>query len=191
MFRRRSRGSKRRLDTLRMRHLQCPVHLVGRDMIETLALILLRQTFPVHLGRLQQRQRTHYVRTGKSERIFDGAVHMAFSCQMDDTVYLIQLHQFLHLFIVADVCFYKHIIRPVLNVLQVRQVPRIRQLVQVDDAVFGILVHEQSHHVAANKSCTAGNQYVTFECSHEYFLCCYACENSLIRCSSDRRQINS
>ena len=40
------------------------------------------------------------------------------------------------------------------------------ELVQVDDTVLRILVHEQAHHVAANKSGTAGNQYVTFECSH-------------------------
>lgn len=160
-------------------------------MIETLTLILLRQTFPVHLGRLQQRQRTHHVGACKGKRILDAAVHVTLRRQVNDAVHVIQLHQLLHLLIVADVRLYEHIVRLVLNVLQVRQVPRIRQLVQVDDTVLRILVHEQAHHVAANKSGTAGNQYVTFECSHEYFLCCYACENSLIRCSSDRRQINS
>lgn len=35
------------------------------------------------------------------------------------------------------------------------------------NTVFRILVYEQAHHVAANKSGTAGNQYVTFECSHK------------------------
>ena len=166
MFRRRSRGSERRLDTLRMRHLQCPVHLVGRDMIETLALILLRQTFPVHLGRLQQRQRPHHVGACKGKRILDAAVHVTLRRQVNDAVHVIQLHQLLHLLVVADVRLYEHIVRLVLNVLQVRQVSRIRQLVQVDDTVLRILVHEQAHHVAANKSGTAGNQYVAFECSH-------------------------
>ena len=166
MFRRRSRGSERRLDTLRMCHLQRPVYLVGRDMIETLALILLRQTFPVHLGCLQQRQRTHHVGACKGKRILDAAVHMALCSQVNDTIYVIQLHQILHLLVVADVRLYEHIVRLVLNVFQVRQVPRIRQLVQVDDTVFRILVYEQAHHVAANKSGTAGNQYVTFESLH-------------------------
>ena len=83
--------------------------------------------------------------------------------QVDDAVHVIQLHQLLHLLIVADVRLYEHIVRLVLNVLQVRQVSRIRQLVQVDDTVLRILVHEQAHHVAANKSGTAGNQYVTFK----------------------------
>lgn len=166
MFRRRSRGSERRLDTLRMCHLQRPVYLVGRDMIETLALILLRQTFPVHLGCLQQRQRTHHVGACKGKRILDAAVHMALCSQVNDTIYVIQLHQLLHLLVVADVRLYEHIVRLVLNVFQVRQVPRIRQLVQVDDTVFRILVYEQAHHVAANKSGTAGNQYVTFESLH-------------------------
>lgn len=166
MFRRRSRGSERRLDTFRMCHLQCSVHLVGRDVIETLTLILLRQTFPVHLSRLQQRQRTHHVGACKGKRILDAAVHMALCSQVNDTVHVIQLHQLLHLLVVADVRLYEHIVRQVLNVLQVRQVTRIRQLVQVDDTVFRILVYEQAHHVAANKSGTAGNQYVTFESLH-------------------------
>ena len=166
MFRRRSRGSERWLDTFRMRHLQCPVHLVGRDVIETLTLILLRQTFPVHFGCLQQRQRTHHVGACKGKRILDAAVHVALCSQVNDTIYVIQLHQLLHLLVVADVRLYEHIVRLVLNVFQVRQVPRIRQLVQVDDTVFRILVYEQAHHVAANKSGTAGNQYVTFESLH-------------------------
>ena len=85
---------------------------------------------------------------------------------MDDTVYLILLHQFQHLVIVADICLDKYIVRLVLNVLQIRQVAGVGQFVQVDDAVFRILVHEQAYHVAADETGTAGNQYVTFECSH-------------------------
>ena len=87
---------------------------------------------------------------------------MALCSQVNDTIYVIQLHQLLHLLVVADVRLYEHIVRLVLNVFQVRQVTRIRQLVQVDDTVFRYLFTNRRTTVA-NKSGTAGNQYVTFE----------------------------
>lgn len=164
---RRSRGSERRFDAFRMRQFQGTVHLVGRDVVETLALVFLRQTFPVHFGRLQQGKRTHHVRACKGERVLDAAVHVTLCRQVDDAVHVILLHHLLHLLVVADVRFHEHIVFLVLNVLQVCQVSRIRQLVQVDDAVFRILVHEEANHMAADESGTAGNQYVAFECSHD------------------------
>ena len=163
---RRSRGSEWRLDAFRMRQFQGPVDLVGRDVIEALALVFLRQTFPIDFSSLQQRERTHHVCACKGERVLDAAVHMAFCGQVDDAVHVILLHHFLHLFVVADVRFHEHIVFLVFNVLQVRQVSRIRQLVQVDDTVFRILVHEEANHMAADESGTTGNQYVAFECSH-------------------------
>ena len=72
--------------------------------------------------------------------------------QVDDAVHMMLLHHFLHLLIVADVRFHEYIVFLVLDVLQVRQIPCIRQLVQVDDAVFRILVHEEANHMAADES---------------------------------------
>ena len=165
---RRSCGSERRLDAFRMRQFQGTVYLVGRDVIEALAFVFLRQTFPVHFGRLQQGERTHHVRACKGERVLDAAVHVTLCRQVDDAVHVILLHHFLHLFVVADVRFHEHIVFLVLDILQVRQVSCIRQLVQVDDAVFRILVHEEANHMAADESGTAGNQYVAFECSQNH-----------------------
>ena len=51
---RRSLGGERRLDTLGMSHRQCAIHLVGRDMVEALAIVLLGQRLPIELGGLQQ-----------------------------------------------------------------------------------------------------------------------------------------
>ena len=48
------RGGERRLYAVGMSQLQSTVHLVGRDMVEALAFILLRQRFPIKLGSLQQ-----------------------------------------------------------------------------------------------------------------------------------------
>ena len=81
-----------RLDPFGMAQLEGAIHLVGRDVIETLALIFLRQRFPIEFRRLQQAQRTHHVGTGEGEGILDGAVHMALGRQMDNAVHLMLLH---------------------------------------------------------------------------------------------------
>lgn len=103
----------------------------SRDMIETLALIFLWQTLPVQFCSLQQAQRTHHVSTCESERILYRAIYMALCSKMDDTVYLVFLHNLLHTFIVAYVSLYEHIVKLILYVFQVRQVAGISQLVRL------------------------------------------------------------
>ena len=49
-------GGERSRNALRVSHLQCTINLIGRDVVETLALISLRKTLPVNLCRLEQRQ---------------------------------------------------------------------------------------------------------------------------------------
>ena len=167
MFRRGSRGRKRWFHSFRMCQLQGAVYFVRRDVVEAFAFVAFRQGFPIDFGRLQQAQGTHYVGTGKGERIFDAAVHVAFGGQVDDTVYVVLLHHFLHLVIVADVCLHEDIVFLVLDVFQVGQVTGIRQLVQIDDAVFRILVYEEANHVAADETGTTGNQDIAFEIFHD------------------------
>ena len=145
MLARRRLRRKRRLNTFGMRHLQCPIHLVRRDVVEAFSLILLRQAFPVQLRSLQQAQRTHHIGTCKRKRILDRAVHVALCCQVDDTVHLLLLHQAVESVEVADVHLHELVVRTVLDVLQIGQIARIRQLVQVDDAILRILVHKQSY----------------------------------------------
>ena len=48
----RCRRSKWGLDTLGMCQLKSAIHLIGRDVIETLALILLRQRLPIEFRSL-------------------------------------------------------------------------------------------------------------------------------------------
>ena len=153
----RSLGGKRRLDTLGVGHLQGAIDLVGRDVIEELALVLLRQTLPIGLGSLQERQRTHHVGLGKRKRVLDRAVYVTLSSQVDDAVDLLVLHQLQEGVEVADVHLYKLVVGLVLDVLQVGEVARIRQLVQIDDVILRILVHKQAHHVASNKACATSN----------------------------------
>ena len=85
---------------------------------------------------------------------------MTFSRQMDDAVNLLILHQLVERIEVADVHLHKLIVRFVLHILQVGEVARISQLVQIDDFVLGILVHEKANYVAANEASTTRDDNV-------------------------------
>ena len=76
---------------------------------------------------------------------------------MDDAVHLLVLHQLIKSVEVADVHLYKLVVGFVLDVLQVGKVTRIRQLIQVDDVIVGILVDEETHHMASNEACATSN----------------------------------
>jgi len=66
---------------------------------------------------------------------------------VDYSVDVVVGHQLLYCLVVADVGLHKHVVFLVLNVLEVGQVACIRQLVEVDDAVLRIFVHEQAYYV--------------------------------------------
>ena len=141
-------------------------------MIKAFAFVAFRAVFPVGFSGLQETQRTQHVCPGKRERVFDGAVHMAFGSKMDDAVHGVLRHQFTHLVEVADVRLGKGVIRLVLNVFQIRQVSGIRQFIYINYMVFRIFVHEQAHHVASDETCTAGNDdihsFVAFKVSKNW-----------------------
>ena len=90
---------------------------------------------------------------------------MTLSSKVDDAINLFVLHQLVEGVEVADVHLYKLVVRLVLDILQISEVAGIRQLVEVDDVILGILVHEQAHHMASDKACTASNYNCSF---HKY-----------------------
>ena len=67
---------------------------------------------------------------------------MRFSCQMDDTIYLLILHQLIEGIEVADVHLHELVVRLVLDVLKVSQVASVCELIEIDDVVLRILVYE-------------------------------------------------
>jgi len=142
-----SLGGERSRNALRVSHLQCTVNLIGRDVVETLALISLRKTLPVNLCRLEQRQGTHHVGMSKSERILDTSIYMTLGSEMDDAIHLIVLHQLQHQVEITDITLYESIVRLVLDVLEVSQVACVSQLVEVDDVILRIFVHKKSYYV--------------------------------------------
>ena len=152
-----SRRGERGRDAFRVVHLEGAIDFIGGDVIEALAFVLFRQGFPIELRGLQKRKRSHHVRLCEGERVLDGAVHVAFCREVDDAVYMLILHELVERVKVADIHLHELVVRLVLDILEVREVARIGQLVQVDNLVFRILVHEQAHHMASDKASAAGN----------------------------------
>ena len=140
-------------DTLWVSHLECTIHLVGRDMVEAFALILLRQSLPIEFGCLQERECAHHIGASECEWVLDRTIHMTLGCEVNDTRHVLLLHEGIHGVKIADVGFHKAIVGFILNILEVSQVARISQFVHIDNAILRVLVDEQSYYVAANKAC--------------------------------------
>ena len=140
-----------------MCHFQRSIHLVGADMVETLALVFFRQTLPVELCRLKEGEGSHDIRLRKSERVFDTTIDMALGGQVDDTRNMVVLHEFQDAFEVADVHPDELIVRTMFHILQVLQVAGVRQLVKTNNPVFGVFVYEKTYHMASDKACAASD----------------------------------
>ena len=157
MFAGASRRRERRRDSFWVVHLEGAVNFIRRNVVEALAFVLLGEAFPIELRGLQQAQSSHHVRLRESERVLDGAIDMAFGSEVDDAIDLFVLHELVERVKVADVHFHELIVRLALDVLEVREVARIGQLVKIDNLVFRILVHEKANYVATNEACAAGD----------------------------------
>ena len=105
---------------------------------------------------------------------------MAFGCQMNDTVYLLFLHQFIESIEVADVHLDKLVVGFVLDVLEVSQITCVCELIEVDDVLLWVFVHEEAHYMASDEASTAGDDDISF-----HFVCCF---KLLIHFSSESTQ---
>jgi len=143
-----------------MRHLQRTIHLIGRNVIESFALILLRQAFPIKFGSLQQRQSSHHIGLCKCEWILNTSIHMTLCCQVNDTIHMLFLHQLVECIEIANIHLHKLVIWLILYVLEISQITSISQLIQINYIILGILIYEQTNYMASNKACTTCNYYI-------------------------------
>ena len=154
-----------RLDALGMRHLQRAVHLVGGDVVEAArdnhpfgAVHLIAEGLPERLRGLQHRQGADDIGPGEGEGILDGTVHVGFGRQVDDAVHPVVGDDPQHRLEIADIGLDEEVVGPVLDVPEVREIARVGELVQVDDPVLRVFVHEQPHDVAADETGSAGDE---------------------------------
>ena len=83
----------------------------------------------------------------ESEWILDTSIYVALGSEMDDAIHLVVLHQLQHQVEITDITLYESIVRLVLDVLEVSQIASVSQLVEVDDVILRIFVHEKSYYV--------------------------------------------
>ena len=158
---------ERWFDAFGVGHLQCSIHLIGRDVIEAFAFVFLRQTFPIEFSCLQEGECSHYVCACKGEWVFDGTIHVTLCCEVNNAVNLLVLHEFVEGIEVADVHLYELIVGLVFYVFQVGEVAGIGQLIEVDDVVLWVLVYEETYHMTADKTGAASYDNAMF---HNYTL---------------------
>ena len=89
--------------------------------------------------------------------ILDAAVYMAFGRKVYDDVGLLLLKNAVNGLAVADVGFTKAEVVLVEDGCKGRKIARIGQLVNADDAVLGMAVHQVKNKVAADKAGAAGD----------------------------------
>ena len=128
-------------------------------MVEALPFVFLRKGLPPEPGGLEERKGPEHVRLRERERVLDAPVHMAFRRKVDNAVDTLFLHQPEHRVKITDVRLDEGVIGLVLDVLEVRQVAGVGQLVDIDDMIVRILRDEKPHDVRADEPGAAGDHY--------------------------------
>ena len=62
-------------------------------------------------------------------------------------LHLVVLYQFQHQVKITDITLYESIVRLILDVLEVSQITCVSQLVEVDDVILRVFVHEKSYYM--------------------------------------------
>ena len=139
---------------------QSAVHLIGGHLQVLLALFpsLGIGVVPCLLGALQQVDGAHHVALHKDLGVLDGAVHMALGGKVDDVVKIVLCKQALHQLLVADIALHEHMAGVALHVLQVFQIARVGQLIQIDQQDLRVFFEHIVHKVGTDKTGTAGDQ---------------------------------
>src|SRR5690554_1274135 len=78
---------------------------------------------------------------------------------MDYSVKLMFRKQFIYKIGIGYICFYKRIIRLILNIRQIFRVSRISQSVQIKNLILRIFRYKQPNHVRTDKSCSSCYEY--------------------------------
>ena len=87
---------------------------------------------------------------------------------MDDAIHLVIFHEGEHRIKIADISLHEYIVWLILDILQIGQIACICQLVHIDDAVLRILVYKKTNYMAADKTGTACDDYVSAK-THIFF----------------------
>ena len=112
-----------------MGELKGTVNFVSGNVIEKLALVLLRLRLPVFFCGLKQGERTHNVSSGEGEGIFYRAVNMTLGSEMNDAINMIFPYYASHLVKVSNVSLDKSLVWFTLDVIKVGKITSIGELI--------------------------------------------------------------
>ena len=135
---------------------QRAIDLVRAHVVEALPF---ESAIPPFTGCVQQSHRAQHIGLNERQRIADAAIHVTFCGEMDDAIGLVLREDLHQPFRIADVALHEGVVRCVLHVAQVLQVPGVGERIQIDDPVVRVFVHETPHHMAADETGTDRDQY--------------------------------
>ncbi len=71
-----------------------------------------------------------------------------------------------YLFKISNIGFYKAVVGRLGDVVEICEIARISEFVEIDNPIIGILVDHKSYDMAADETRAACHQYITFEITH-------------------------
>ena len=92
---------------------------------------------------------------------------MALRCQVDDAIDVLILHQLIEGIEVADIHLHELVVGLVLNVREVGEITCVRLLVEVDDVILWIFIHEKAYNMRADEASTSCDDNISF-----HLVCC-------------------
>ena len=116
------------------------------------------QTFPIDMHSIEQDSSTNHIGHDEGNGAINGAIHMGFSSEVDDTIRLEVVNHGLHHGGIGDVPFHKLISGIIRNRDQIVKISSVGQFIQIENMVVGFndLLQDK---VGADEACSACDNY--------------------------------
>jgi hypothetical protein len=118
---------------------QRSVYFICRYVVEQFVFEIV---FPERAADMEQTGGAHYVGTDKGQGIHDGAVYMAFGCEVDNCVEPILFEEGLDPGFIDDVSFLEGVVGSVPDIFEISQITGIGQRIEIDDMILRVFFYE-------------------------------------------------
>ena len=80
---------------------------------------------------------------------------MTLGSKVYNAINIVLLEQSVYSLEIADVSLHKCVVWLILYILEICQITRLGELIEVNDVILWILIYEKTYYVATDKTCTA------------------------------------
>ena len=137
---------------------EIPVDLVGGNVEEPEGVLAIRcQGFEIFAGHFQEGAGAHHVGLDECRRAVDGAIHVAFGCQVHDCVRLLGGKDLTKGSRITDVDLLEGIVRMRVCSGDGLQIACVGEFVHVDDGVF-VRREDVANECGSDEACAAGDE---------------------------------